>query len=104
QKVSDWIPYLEDCKRTRSIDPETGATVRHGVEVMPPDVNLSRADFFVVYGKDEPRRADRGQIRFGLRAIKGAGAKAIEAIVAERDGDHAKGDAQPKPYTSLFDF
>lgn len=108
QKVSDWIPYLEDCKRTRSIDPINGSTVRAGVEVMPPDVNLSRADFFVVYTKDEPRRADAGQIRFGMRAIKGAGAKAIEAIVAERDGeteprrDGVMPDA--KPFTSLFDF
>jgi DNA polymerase-3 subunit alpha len=112
QKVSDWIPYLEDCKRTRSIDPKTGNTVRPGVAVMPPDVNLSRADFFVVYGKDEPRRADAGQIRFGMRAIKGAGAKAIEAIVAEREGTEAqrhegtKPDlkTEPKPFTSLFDF
>ncbi len=112
QKVSDWIPYLEDCKRTRSIDPKTGAVLRPGVEVMPPDVNLSRADFFVVYDKGEPRRADRGQIRFGMRAIKGAGAKAIEAIVAEREGTEARrhegtedaGKPDAKPFTSLFDF
>ncbi len=108
QKVSEWIPYLEDCKRTRSIDPTNGNTVRPGVEVMPPDVNLSRADFFVVYAKDEPRRADRGQIRFGMRAIKGAGAKAIEAIVSERDGEteRRRDGVMPdaKPFTSLFDF
>jgi len=108
QKVSDWIPYLEDCKRTRSIDPRTGETVRTGVEVMPPDVNLSRADFFVVYGKDEPRRADTGQIRFGLRAIKGAGAKAIDAIISERDGTTEKrrdgAEQEHRQFTSLFDF
>ncbi len=118
QKVSEWIPYLEDCKRTRSIDPSTGSIVRSGVDVMPPDVNLSRADFFVVYAKDEPRRADHGQIRFGMRAIKGAGAKAIEAIVCEREGGRSSeskiedassgvGSATtslPTPYTSLFDF
>ncbi|MCC5824389.1 MAG: DNA polymerase III subunit alpha [Phycisphaerales bacterium] len=108
QKVSDWIPYLEDCRRTRSIDPATGNTVRAGVDVLPPDVNESKSDFFVVYGKGEPRRADAGRIRFGMRAIKGAGAKAIEAIVKERDGeteprrDGVMPDA--KPYTSLFDF
>jgi DNA polymerase-3 subunit alpha len=108
QKVSDWIPYLEDCKRTRSIDPLTGQVVRAGVEVMPPDVNLSRSDFFVVYGKDEPRRADRGQVRFGMRAIKGAGAKAIEAIITERDGPSSPQNAgvmrETKPFTSMFDF
>ena len=75
---------------------------------MPPDVNLSRADFFVVYSKNEPRRADHGQIRFGMRAIKGAGAKAIEAIVKERDGEteRRRDGVMPdaKPFTSLFDF
>jgi len=110
QKVSDWIPYLEDCKRTRSIDPNSGEPVRSGVEVMAADVNLSRADFSVVYAEGEEPRADRGQIRFGIRAIKGAGAKAIDAIVQEREFGCAFGQEDPgakpspKPFTSLFDF
>ncbi|MEO1511425.1 MAG: hypothetical protein AAFU70_05060, partial [Planctomycetota bacterium] len=95
QKVADWLPYLEDCKRTVIIDPATGQQIRRGIEVMAPEVNLSEADFSVVFEEGEPRDAQHGHIRFGLKAIKGAGAKAIDSIVGERDGG---------PYTSLFDF
>jgi DNA polymerase-3 subunit alpha len=119
-KVSDWIPYLEDCRRTRVVDPSNGQTVGVGVEVKPPDINLSRADFAVVGGAGTGHSAlgtGKGRvgasttssasaecpvpnasrhIRFGLKAIKGAGEKAIEAIIAERE----KGGA----FASLFDF
>ncbi len=47
------------------------------IRVLPPDVNESHEDFTVV----------NGQIRFGLGAIKGVGAKAIEAILASRAAD-----------------
>ncbi len=105
QKIADWIPYLEDCRRTRVIDPKTGEVVRVGIEVKPPDVNLSASDFTVVYEDGEAARADGGHIRFGLKAIKGAGAKAIEAIIGERDQGPATGDqGKRKAYTSLFDF
>src|SRR5436190_3192189 len=56
-----------------------------GVPVLPPDVNQSRADF----------TAAAGTIRFGLGAVKGLGAKAIETIVAAREEG---------PFTSLHDF
>ncbi|MCA9304556.1 MAG: DNA polymerase III subunit alpha [Phycisphaerales bacterium] len=105
QKVSDWIPYLEDCKRTRFIDPKTGEQTRYGIEVLAPDVNKSMPDFAVVYNDEEEAGATNGQIMFGLKAIKGAGAKAIETIVTERDKGLASGD-NPKrvPYSSIFDF
>ncbi|MCA9273018.1 MAG: DNA polymerase III subunit alpha [Phycisphaerales bacterium] len=96
QKVSDWIPYLEDCKRTKFVEPKSGEVIKVGVEVRPPNVNLSEADFAVVYESKTDRTPGSGHIRFGLRAIKGAGAKAIDAIIAERD----KGGA----YGSLFEF
>jgi DNA polymerase III subunit alpha len=99
QKVSDWIPYLEDCKKTRFIRPVAGGgfqEVKVGVEVRPPDVNLSAADFTVVYGPDEAHEAVNGHVRFGLGAVKGTGDKAIEAVMVER----ARGGA----FTSLFDF
>src|SRR5690606_3569802 len=67
QKVSDWIPYLEDCKKTRLPDG------RVGIEVRPPDVNISAADFSVAFDENEPRDNRHGHIRFGLGAIKGAG-------------------------------
>ncbi|TVQ32106.1 MAG: DNA polymerase III subunit alpha [Phycisphaeraceae bacterium] len=90
QKTSDWIPYLEDCRRTTFPDGHVGVTVA------PPDVNRSRADFTVFYEDDEPRDNLHGHVRFGMRAIKGVGSKAIDAIVAERD--------TAGPYTSLHDF
>jgi len=99
QKVADWLPYLEDCKRTRVIDPKTGEVVRTGIEVAPPDVNLSGQDFDVVYRRGEPRDAAHGHIRFGMKAIKGAGGGAIEAIVRARTCEGG-----PRPFRDLFDF
>jgi DNA polymerase-3 subunit alpha len=65
-----------------------------GIEILPPDVNLSDHEFVVV----------DGNIRFGLDAVKGVGYAAVEAIKAARDegsGDEAGGG---KPFTSLWDF
>ncbi len=126
QKVADWLPYLEDCKKTRAIDPKTGEVRSQGIEVRAPDVNLSQADFGVVFDEDEPRDSAHGHIRFGMRAIKGAGTKAIEAIIRERDGETERrrdeagpeqgtpslrlsvsaspGEAQRRPFESIYDF
>jgi DNA polymerase-3 subunit alpha len=56
-----------------------------GIEIVPPDVNLSDHEFVVV----------DGNIRFGLDAVKGVGYVAVEAIKAARDD---------RPFTSLWDF
>jgi DNA polymerase-3 subunit alpha len=57
-----------------------------GIEILPPDVNVSDHDFVV----------SEGNIRFGLDAVKGVGYAAVEAIKAARtDGG---------PFTSLWDF
>lgn len=108
QKLSDWMPYLEDARKTRAIDPRTGAVERAGLEVRPPDINLSQAAFAVVFEEGEARTASGGHIRFGLGAIKGAGDKAIEAVIRERDGTTSSQPespvAPPRPFTSLFDF
>ncbi len=101
-QVADWAPYLEDCKKATFINPETGELVKTGVEVRPPDINLSDADFTVVYRPDEPRTAAAGHVRFGLGAIKGVGDKAIESIVRERTVNPAKPGTGP--FSSLFDF
>lgn len=104
QKVSDWIPYLEDCKRLKFIDPKSGDELRSGVQVLAPDVNKSFPDFGVVYEEGEEHLPHTGQIMFGLKAIKGAGSKAIEAIVNERDiGPESKSPTR-KTFSSLFDF
>jgi len=56
-----------------------------GIEILPPDVNLSDHQFVVV----------EGNIRFGLDAVKGVGYAAVEAIKkAREDGD----------FTDIFEF
>jgi DNA polymerase III subunit alpha len=57
-----------------------------GIEVEPPDVNVSAEDFRVVDGK----------IRFGLNAVKNVGGTAVRAILAARE--------EGGPFTSLWDF
>jgi DNA polymerase-3 subunit alpha len=59
-----------------------------GIEILPPDVNLSDHEFMVV----------EGNIRFGLDAVKGVGYAAVEAIKKARDDDNGG------PFTSLWDF
>jgi DNA polymerase-3 subunit alpha len=57
-----------------------------GIQILPPDVNLSDHRFVVV----------GGNIRFGLDAVKGVGYAAVEAIKeARKEGG---------PFTDLFDF
>ena len=64
-----------------------------GIEVERPDVNESGADFSVV-----PRPGVTGDrvIRFGLGAVKGVGAGAVEAVLEARDADG--------PLLSVYDF
>lgn len=57
-----------------------------GIKILPPDINKGTATFSV----------DRGNIRFGLAAIKSVGRTVIEGIIAERK---ERGD-----FTSLKDF
>ncbi|MHC4066244.1 MAG: DNA polymerase III subunit alpha, partial [Planctomycetota bacterium] len=73
------MEYFEECRRM-------------GITVLPPDVNSSENDFSV----DPSVGGGRGAIRFGLGAIKGAGEKAVEAIVSERENAGR--------FTSIFDF
>jgi DNA polymerase-3 subunit alpha len=73
KKKDSLVEHLEDCQRMN-------------IEVVPPDVNASGAEFTVPEGK----------ICFALSAIKGCGTTAAEAIAREREADG--------PYRSLFDF
>jgi DNA polymerase-3 subunit alpha len=57
-----------------------------GIEILPPDVNLSDHEFTVV----------EGNIRFGLDAVKGVGYQAVEAMKAARE--------EGGPFESLWDF
>ena len=63
-----------------------------GIAFDPPDVNQGTLRFEPV--------GDR-RVRYGLGAIKGTGAGAIEAIVAAREGRDGEGGG---PFRSLFDF
>ncbi|MEY2442734.1 MAG: polymerase subunit alpha, partial [bacterium] len=57
-----------------------------GIEILPPDVNVSDHDFVVF----------EGNIRFGLDAVKGVGYAAVEAIKTARE--------EGGPFDSLWDF
>jgi DNA polymerase III subunit alpha len=57
-----------------------------GIDVLPPDVNSSQADFAVV----------EGRIRFGLSAVKGIGDTAARAIIRARE--------EGGPFESIWDF
>ncbi|MDX6482569.1 MAG: polymerase subunit alpha, partial [Gaiellaceae bacterium] len=57
-----------------------------GIEVLPPDANVSQQDFAVVEGK----------IRFGLNAVKNVGDPAARAILRARE--------EGGPFESIWDF
>jgi DNA polymerase III subunit alpha len=65
-----------------------------GIEVLPPDINASRADFSMV-SSPSPQggegggagREAAGRILFGLAAIKNVGQHAVESIVELRETD-----------------
>lgn len=100
-----------------------------GITVLPPDVNESEIDFTVVYNPSDkasakPRKdrpvASGGAVRdpmgpamrFGLGAVKGVGAAALEAIFEAREGtasSKTNGKAprtndKKQPFIDLFDF
>jgi DNA polymerase-3 subunit alpha len=65
-----------------------------GIQILPPDVNLSDHDFVVV----------DGNIRFGLDAVKGVGYQAVEAIKRAREETDPTHPTPNRPFASLFDF
>ena len=60
---------------------------RMGISVLGPDVNESNVRFTV---------NDKGNIRFGLGAIKGVGENAVRSIIEER--------LQGGPFRDIYDF
>ena len=72
-KTDKLTAYIEECRRL-------------DIKVLPPDINESRLDFTVV----------KGNIRFGLAAVKNVGRAPSNQIVTERD--------ENGPYKSLQDF
>ncbi len=66
--------FMEECRQI-------------GVPVLGPDVNESEMKFSV---------NAKGEVRFGMSAVKGVGEKAVESIIEERTANG--------PYQSIFDF
>lgn len=73
-QITEITKLMEECKSM-------------GIQTLGPDVNESYSGFGV---------NDKGEIRFGLSAIKGMGGNAAASIVAERQKNG--------PYKSIFDF
>ena len=63
-----------ECGDTDKVVQYMSEASRLGVKIAPPDINACDRDFTV----------DGDQVRFGLAAVKGVGAKAVEAISAAR--------------------
>lgn len=64
-RTDDVVKYIQDCRD-------------QGIQVLGPDINESGLDFTIT--------GDR-QIRFGLRAVKGLGDAALEAILEARKAE-----------------
>jgi DNA polymerase III subunit alpha len=82
-KTDDVVQYIAECR-------ELSRTVAHrpnGIKVLPPDVNESGWKFTAV-GPEE--------IRFGMGALRGIGAGAVDSILRAREAEG--------PYHSLFDL
>ncbi|MEX2214909.1 MAG: DNA polymerase III subunit alpha [Phycisphaeraceae bacterium] len=86
------VEYMNECRKVMLPDG------RRGIDVKPPDINLSQVGFTVVFDKGEAKDPSRGHIRFGLSAVKGVGEKAILGIIEARD------KAGGGPFKSLYDF
>jgi DNA polymerase-3 subunit alpha len=82
-KTDDVVKYIAECRDLARSVPG----LAEGVEVLPPDVNESGWKFTVT---------ETLQIRFGLGAVRGVGAGAVQSILRARDEGGA--------FQSLFDF
>ena len=72
--ISDIRKLMDECKQM-------------GVRTLGPDINESRHKFSV---------NSKGEIRFGMAAVKGVGEAAVQAIIDEREANG--------PYKTVFDF
>ena len=82
-KTDDVVKYIGECRELHRHLPG----VDRPLEVLPPDVNESGWKFTVV---------DEHRIRFGLGAVRGVGAGAVQSVIRAREEGGA--------FASLFDF
>ncbi len=73
-----------------------------GIDILPPDVNISDHEFTVGAGGGGSEKGGVGSIRFGLDAVKGVGYQAVEAIKRAREGSPP--EVGGSPFTSIWDF
>ena len=84
EKSDKLVVSMDECKRM-------------GIQVLPPDINQSDADFTVVPLANAPANAPmKSAIRFGLAAIKNVGRAAVDVMTQARETDG--------PFASLVDF
>ncbi len=82
-KTDDVVKYIAECRELPRFVPG----LEDGVEVLPPDVNESGWKFTAI---------DQTRIRFGLGAVRGVGAGAVQSILkARKEGGR---------FDSLFGF
>ena len=82
-KTDDVVKYIGECRELGRYHP----TLAEGIEVLPPDVNESGWKFTAV---------GASTIRFGLGAVRGVGAAAVQSVLAARE--------EGGPFDSLFGF
>ncbi|MFP4354381.1 MAG: DNA polymerase III subunit alpha [Phycisphaerae bacterium] len=75
-----------ECGDTDKVVQYMAEARRMGIEILPPDINTCGSAFAV----------DGEAVRFGLSAVKGVGAKAVDAIVEARQ-EHGS-------FSDLYDF
>ncbi len=83
EKTEDVVKYIGECRELGRYHPD----LPDGLDVLPPDVNESGWKFTAV-GRDA--------IRFGLGAVRGLGAAAVQSILAARE--------EGGPFAGYFDF
>ena len=86
RRVHGGADLLASCRTKDKVPFFVARCEEMGIEILPPDVNLSDHEFMVV----------EGNIRFGLDAVKGVGYAAVEAMKRARE--------EGGPFTSLWDF
>ncbi len=72
-----------DIDNTEKVVDYINECAQMGIEILPPDVNESLHDFTPIYEQKEQKQ--KGIIRFGLAAVKGAGDKAVKGIIEKRE-------------------
>ncbi len=82
-KTDDVVKYIGECRDL----PRYVPGLEEEVEVLPPDVNESGWKFTVTLEQ---------KIRFGLGAVRGVGAGAVDSVLRARE--------EGGPFVSLFDF